>query len=92
MTDPSAILKGLSEAQKRALLAFVEPYPGKYATAKELGVSGNTLSSLNGVGDVDPVTFEPGPVLCTYDWWGPTRHWIITEDGLAVRALLDPKS
>lgn len=52
MTDIDKIIAGLTKAQRGAVLAFSDEdraFPGHYAKAKELGVSGATLRSLYGV-------------------------------------------
>jgi len=91
MTDPATIARVLSEAQKKALLAFTPDhhYPGDYAKASELRVSGGTLSSMNGFGGVHPETLEIGPILVTPDRVREGTFWQITPLGLAVRAYLE---
>lgn len=96
-----AIARKLTEAQRRALLAFPEPYftetvmQGRVksqpsATAREMGVSGATLMSLNGLGGVDPETLECGPILVSYEWGEPgKRYWHPTPLGLQVRSYLE---
>ena len=99
MTDVAEIARGLTKAQKRALMAF--DFPRKtfhttqqgeveitqWATAGELGVSGVALMSMNG--PYDELTGGIGPILVTPDWGeGGRRYWSITDDGLEVRAHL----
>lgn len=100
-TEIAAIAAGLSKAQRKALLAFEFPErtfetvmqgvtPIKqWATASVLGVSGRALSSMNGLGGVDPSTMLLGPILVTPDFDnGGSRYWSMTATGLAVRAHL----
>lgn len=98
--DVEAIARGLSEAQRRAMLAFPPDEPFHTAmqgntmlrpsrTARDLGVSGNTLASMWGLGGVDPKTLELGPILCSAEWGEQgKRYWQITDLGLAVREVL----
>lgn len=89
---PEQIARGLTKAQQRALLAFsaaAEDYPGHYAKANELGVSGNTLRSLYGVARLAPSTMELGPILVTDEFTREGTFWIIEPLGLAVRAELE---
>lgn len=99
MGEAERIASGLTEAQRRALVAFpadtpVEMADGKthysraWRKASELSVSGNTLVSLQCVGGVDPETLLAGPCLTTDDWSREGRHWSLTDLGLAVRAAL----
>lgn len=88
---PSAIAARLSEAQRKALLAFSDTsdgYPGHYAKATELGVRGTVLMSMYGLGGVDPETLELGPILITDDYTREGRHYSIEPLGLEVRAVL----
>jgi hypothetical protein len=92
---PEQIAAGLSEAQKRALLAFSNTdreFPGHYAKAKELGVSGNTLRSLYGLAGADPETLELGPILVVDDYTREGTFWEIQPLGLAVRAILQEQA
>ena len=85
------IIAGMTDAQKRALLAFsaaADEYPGHYAKAKELGVTGGTLRSLYGLGGVNPKTLELGPILVVDDFTREGTFWQIQPLGLAVRARL----
>lgn len=96
--DPEQIAAGLSEAQKRALLRAPDDTPveigGKitlcrnWFRAKDVGAKGQTLSSLQVIQGVDPVTLECGPCLVTDDWSREGRLWSLTDLGLAVRALI----
>lgn len=89
---PEQIAAKLTKAQREALLAFSNTnreYPGHYAKAKELDVSGNTLRSLYGLGGVEPHTLELGPILVTDDYTREGTFWQITPLGLAVRAVLE---
>jgi hypothetical protein len=92
MTDIAKIAAGLSEAQQKALLAFsdsADKFPGHYAKARELGVSGNTLRSLYGVGGVDATTLELGPILVVDEHTREGTFWSICLLGIAVRAYLE---
>jgi cytosine/adenosine deaminase-related metal-dependent hydrolase len=89
---PEQIAAALTEAQRRALLAFSDDddsFPGHYAKANELGASGNTLASLANVGGVDPITLLHGPILVTPEYTREGTFWQITALGLAVRKLIE---
>lgn len=94
MDDPEKIADGLTEAQRRALLAFSqssEGFPGHYALARELGVSGRTLVSLYGLGGVNPETLELGPILVTSEYTREGTFWHIEALGLRVRQVLEAR-
>lgn len=60
-----------------------------WTTAHMVGVSGNTLASMNPLGGVDPETLACGPILVTHDrCQSGKRIWALTSLGLAVRALI----
>lgn len=96
--DIASIAGKLTKAQRDAILSLPEPRPfvtereatmlTSWVKASDISVSGNTLSSLNGFGGVDPVTHEIGPILTTYDDDKEGRFWSLTSDGLTVRAHL----
>lgn len=104
MTDEE-IAKGLTEAQREALLAMPMARPfetvngvrmiDQWVRPCDIGVSGQTLMSMNGLGGANPVTLELGPILVTPSDM-PTRgarlEWAITPRGLAVRAILQEQS
>ena len=99
-SEAERIAAGLSEAQRKALIAFPPDEPFHTAmqgdvmlrpcrTAGELGVSGNTLTSMWGLGGVDAKTLELGPLLCSAEWGERgKRYWQLSNLGLAVREVL----
>jgi hypothetical protein len=99
MTDIAKIAAGLTKAQRAALLAFPEDISVEMANgihlpirlfrkASEVGVSGNTLASMNPLGGVDPADLGCGPILFTADWSREGRYWSMTDIGIAVRDYL----
>ncbi len=79
-TDPAVIAASLTKSQREALLAFSDHdvgFPGHYAKARELGVSGNTLRSMYGLGGVDPITLELGPILVVNEYTREGTFWQI---------------
>lgn len=101
MTDLSKLAAGLSKAQREAVLRMPLPFAletamqgvvmlDTWTTAREAGVSVNTLQSLNGFGGVDPETFQCGPVIVTFDFCNDgKRQWKLTDTGLQLRAYLE---
>ncbi len=98
MQTPEQIAAGLSEAQRKALLRAPDHTPVEiggeivlcrnWFRAKEVGASGQTLSSMRCLGGVNPETLQGGPCLVSDDWSSEGRHWSLTDLGLAVRKII----
>ena len=86
MTEAERIAAGLTETQRKAVLAFRSD---KYLTASAAGVAGRTASSLWNR-PVGP-NLEAPDMLLTRDYTDyPRLNWTyrLTDLGLAVRAIL----
>jgi hypothetical protein len=94
MTSPAevaAIAAKLTKAQRECLLAMKPPgeFGRVWRRARNIPAAGSTLSSLRGFGGVDPKTLLLGPILVTADYGPAGAYWSLTDDGLAVRVLLE---
>ena len=80
----------LSNSRKRTIKAIfaAQKHEGQHFTAKEIGVHGSAVFSLEQAGFVERVAVEDVPLMLWTDTQG--GHWRVSENGqLSYKALFN---